>query len=172
MTRRFAMSALIILVGLLAAGTGLRAGEARPFLTELHYTADLVDPTWADTCTAQNYDGAFSVTRTGQATHLGRVTEEERGCTAFGDYPVVHSVGWLKVTAANGDVLNLTVRADFDFAQEKPVATGTFTIVGGTGRFANAVGSGAVSNVPTVEPGNIMILDGAIVYAASDRAKK
>jgi hypothetical protein len=51
------------------------------------------------------------------------------------------------LTAANGDAINETISGDncstgpstFHF-------TGTYTIVGGTGRFANATGSGSVIN--------------------------
>jgi hypothetical protein len=172
MTRRCVVTVLIVLAGLLAAQAGVRAGVTLPFYTEIRYTGGETSPEWEATCAAMEYDGGFEATRKGQATHLGRVTTAEKGCNLYRDYPVIHSIGWMKITAANGDVLNVVLQADFDFSQEKPPATGAFRIDGGTGRFANAVGRGAIRNIPTLNPGEIMILEGWITYEASDGGNK
>ena len=48
--------------------------------------------------------------------------------------------GWWTITAANGDVLNLVFEQTGSF--ETGCWEGPYTIVGGTGRFANASGTG------------------------------
>ena len=62
--------------------------------------------------------------------------------------------GQLVVTAANGDQVTLsgesTVQADFTGGTL--TITGTFTITGGTGRFASATGGGTVTGGASLLP--------------------
>ena len=106
--------------------------HARPF----RFTGIELPGTTAD----DGQSGTFI--HVGNATHMGKVTAE-------GTYEVLgnadgvwflHTLG--TYTAANGDTLifegaNLAI----DYNVVPPVGVGTFEVVGGTGRFANASGS-------------------------------
>jgi hypothetical protein len=82
----------------------------------------------------------------------------------------VHSKVWLTLTAANGDTLTSVNDVAFDFSQDGSPATGTFTITGGTGRFARATGVGTLRNVAMQgNAGFVIIQEGWISYEASDR---
>lgn len=88
---------------------------------------------------------------TGVALHLGKVTwtatEVANFCVEPANPGFATASGQLVVTAANGDQLTAsglsTVRADF--AGSTLTITGTFTITGGTGRFAGATGGGTIT---------------------------
>ena len=161
---------MVILAGLFLAQAVVRAGETRPFYAEIQVTAESLSQDWQSSCLAMGYDGAFEATRAGQATHLGRVTSVERGCLRFDEYPIVHSKVWLTLTAANGDTLASINEIAFDFSNDESPATGNFTITGGTGRFARAVGVGTLRNVAMQgNAGFVIIQEGWISYEASDR---
>ena len=122
---------------------------------------------WLTECQVKGYDWGFQVVRAGHATHLGRVTGFEQGCLEFTETGVARSNVQLTVTARSGrDKLTIFGYALFDFAEwtaplNPPPATGTFTITGGTGRYAQARGSGTLGNVfGEGGPGTIMYLDG------------
>jgi hypothetical protein len=71
----------------------------------------------------------------GNALHLGRYQRDEElnlnpGTGTF--------AGWVRFTAADGDELYCTTEGGFVSATD---AVGTYTIAGGTGRFANATGN-------------------------------
>lgn len=75
----------------------------------------------------------LTVAATGEATHLGRFTREER--VVLGANGTL--VGRLVFTAANGDQLFADVAGGF---VSPTTAVGTYTFTGGTGRFRNASG--------------------------------
>jgi hypothetical protein len=76
----------------------------------------------------------LTVTGEGNATHLGRFTEDENA--------VVHPDGTIQstvvLTAANGAQLSLSGAAQFT---SPTTAVGTYTVTGGTGRFRNVSGT-------------------------------
>jgi hypothetical protein len=165
---------------LLLGAASARAGEpALPFHATLQVTEDcesLPDPAqclgfddWSAECPANEYDQAFQAVRTGYATHLGRVTSFERGCLEFSATGVARSNVQVTVYARNGhDTLTWYANALFDFAVwngslNPPPAAGTFTITGGTGRYAGAHGSGTLGNIfGEGNPGWIIYLDGSL----------
>lgn len=75
----------------------------------------------------------LQVSSTGQATHLGRFSREESLLLTGGSI-----AGTLVFTAANGDQLSAEVEGGFTSAT---TAEGTYSITGGTGRFADSSGA-------------------------------
>lgn len=89
-----------------------------------------------------------TTTGTGEATHLGKSLWSGTACLGFGPQGIVVTNGKLTLTAANGDQLFSTFAAsgalpagDGSFHLD-----GTFTVVGGTGRFAGATGGGTFTD--------------------------
>jgi len=104
--------------------------------------------------------GALIVESTGTATHLGKFTRTE---SVFVDGFEI--AGMVVFTAANGDQL----WADFTGAFTSPTtAEGTYTFIGGTGRFAAAAGTARFGAITTTTPDGITHLaitfDGTIDY--------
>ena len=133
-------------------------------------------PAWSAECAANGYDAGFQAVRLVNASYLGRATSFEQGCLAFSATGAARSNVQLTVTAQNGrDSLTFYVNVVFDFAPwsaplNPPPATGTFTITGGTGRFAQATGSGTVGNVfGQGNPGWIVYLDGTLRLSHGNR---
>jgi hypothetical protein len=119
--------ALLVATVLLALPDRASAGERPHFLRG---TAQFVSPT--------DFVGS------GEATHLGRYTEA--GSAQFSptaDPTVLRVDAWTVLTAANGDQLFETVTGELDLLTG--AITATVTYVGGTGRFADASGSAALS---------------------------
>lgn len=88
--------------------------------------------------------GSFALTGAGNSTKLGRLADTGSvHITNVDANGVITDVMIETLTAANGDTL--TLRCDQTATPSKPgVLHGvdTWTVIGGTGRFANATGSG------------------------------
>jgi hypothetical protein len=98
--------------------------------------------------------GGFVVEYTGQATHLGKFSRTE--FVTFGPGGAI--AGTIVFTAANGDQL----WADFTGEFTSPTtAEGSYTFVGGTGRFADAAGTADFEATTATTP------DGVIHVAAT-----
>src|SRR5262245_41380575 len=89
-------------------------------------------------------------------THVGNGLWSQSECVdPFSNAPNVHVVGVGTITAANGDVLIV----DYDATTAPPDADnqihprGTFTVAGGTGRFAGATGGGSLAVDGTANDG-------------------
>ncbi len=83
------------------------------------------------------------VTGTGEATHLGRTTCETTDQTL--DTRTGTGTATYYLTAANGDQLIMTFQYSAPpLAPDVLALLGTWQIVGGTGRFAEAAGSGTL----------------------------
>jgi hypothetical protein len=106
---------------------------------------------------------------TGNATHLGRITSEGN-LTIVGEASCVDNEVGFSVemqdtfTAANGDILTTAITM-----QLCPIApgiyhgVGTYIVTGGTGRFANATGSGVFDGTGNFNSGTIICaLNGTI----------
>jgi len=77
----------------------------------------------------------------GQSTHLGAWTGTSRAVASVVN-GVLHAEGHQTIQAADGSTLTLFITGDFPSGFSGPVANGAYTVVGGTGRFAGATGSG------------------------------
>lgn len=122
------------------------AAVERPF--KLHGTTAIIGNPFAP-------DGA-TMEANGTATHLGDWTEE---CPVFFDGssgPPFAATAMAHFTAANGDHLDVVLVGTIDASL---VATATYHIVEGTGRFANASGHGDFSAHPNP--------DGTLSYTAT-----
>jgi len=90
----------------------------------------------------------ISVTGTGHFEHLGLTTISATGTitgvTSCGGFTATEEDAY---TAANGDAITLEVSNVYCAASSPNTfqVTGSFTVVGGTGRFADATGSGTIS---------------------------
>lgn len=111
----------------------------------------------------------------GVMTHLGKVEVAVTHCSWMtGPTTGVYDYSDVVITAANGDTLTVEHSGTWELTEFGPdgpttsVVHGTWTITGGTGRFAGATGSGTMSGVDDLV-GGIMSSrwDGVIAYAAS-----
>ena len=150
-----------ILVALLAALTlswpALAAGKPVPFKGR---SSGVVTTVRVDTVAGLAYTHAVGQ---GRATHLGHFTQT--GDTTV-DLSTGNARGTWTLTAANGDKLFLTMTA---YGIDPTHGVGTFTVVGGTGRFQGASGSYEQIITFTVEPGTndstfTDVLTGAISF--------
>jgi hypothetical protein len=145
--RRIALALWVLaLAGQLHAGPG---GTARPFKGDAEGQV-----------TGVSSSGALIVESTGNATHLGEFTRTEY---VFVDGSAIS--GTIAFTAANGDQL----WADFTGEFTSPTTVeGTYTFVGGTGRFADAAGTARFEATVATTPDGVTHLaitfDGTIDY--------
>jgi hypothetical protein len=132
-------------------------GAGAAFTVHASYDAT---PTFDPAC------GCLHVVASGSATgtELGSGTWNDTEFAAFTPTGLAID-GDLTLTAANGDQLFV----HYDATTPLPDATGaihpqgTFTIVGGTGRFANATGGGTLSaDANVANPATTATLDGTI----------
>ncbi len=129
---------------------------------------------------------------TGQVSHLGRSDLDLIQCSRFvNDAGDGYSEGRASFTAANGDMLVLTYDLDWksyvtDFgAPDGFDGAGTWTVLEGegSGRFADATGSGmieVIGDIPFDDTpmfglppgGTLWTFDGMIAYDASSRSRR
>ena len=130
--------------------------------------ADHPRPYKGDFDFAVTYEGFLSPTEVqiqasvvGNETHLGRFTGE---VTYYDDLVTGAFYGNITKIAANGDLLfdDLTGQFAPDFSS----STGSFVIVGGTGRFLHATGGGNFSSYFLNSAGTLghVTFDGTISY--------
>jgi len=121
-------------LALLVATQVASAGDQVPFSLEASATS-LTTPVFVGTHMFLTASGS------GKASHLGAIT-----FTAPHDFDLVNGtyVSNAFVRAANGDILHLVTLGQFINAVD---SIGTWTAVGGTGRFAGATGSGTALNL-------------------------
>jgi hypothetical protein len=133
-----------VLLALVSFGAPVAAEELVPFEARLEGFANLVF----------NPDGTISNTEAavGQSTHLGLFTWASEELAVFTGPDQLSVFGSFTMTAANGDQVFGTFEAvgTIDF----PAVTfvGQYVIEGGTGRFANATGSGTTIGIGSLLP--------------------
>jgi len=161
---RMNFQCFIVMSGLCGLG-----GVAPAFadLQNVPFEASLAGTGSSDLQTTANFQGV------GNATHLGLTTNVGAASLSPPIYTDACAAGWgipnvnvEILTAANGDQLVLEMH-DLacpvgGFAFE---GTGAWNVVHGTGRFANASGSGSLSGFFDVEPGTFeFFLTGELAY--------
>jgi hypothetical protein len=111
----------------------------------------------------------------GQGTHVGHFDIQQSHCFAYPpSLPTLETVdGHATITAANGDQLEFTYEGDFThlFGPEGPIAVhieGEIEVVGGTGRFEGATGSGTyLGSAPYPVTAGSMTFEGVISSVGS-----
>jgi hypothetical protein len=157
-TRFLLLSLLVVLAGGL-----VRADSAsRPFMANIDGNANPV-PT-SDPCVLLNTE-----TGSGTATHIGKFVITNTESVNFCTNPEGGDInGQFTITAANGDQIFGTYYTvgHFDFQAGQITALGEYQIIGGTGRFTGATGSGQISAVGDLAPPFAVIanLSGQIGY--------
>ena len=102
---------------------------------------------------------------TTSGTHVGNGLWSQSECVdPFSDFPNVHVTGVGRITAANGDVLIVDYEAvtPLPDANDQIHPRGTFTVAGGTGRFAEATGGGSLAVDGTANDKETAVFDGTI----------
>lgn len=147
------MIALAIAAALWIGGAALSpqavAAEQLPFSTNMLTGNAELTPT-DDACIMRNEE-----TGSGKATHLGMFTWTDVELVDFCAIPDgVSVVGWFTMTAASGDLLHgeLTTTGVFD-QDGNLLIDGDYVFTGGTGRFADATGSGEIEVTAFLSPG-------------------
>jgi hypothetical protein len=126
----------------------------------------------------------FESSGTGQMSHLGRVDYFLTQCSFFDlEQGFTFGNGTITFTAANDDTLVIAQTGNSELIGDFAGFTvnGTWEAVGGTGRFANATGSGSMDGIGDIPGGDALfnLPDGAamfnfvgeIAYDASDRSE-
>ena len=130
-----------VLAALMLSGSAMAAGTPVPFKGR---SSGAVTTVGIDPVAGLVYTHAAGQ---GQATHLGHFTQT--GDTTV-DLVTGNARGTWTLTAANGDRLFLEMTA---YGIDPTHGVGTFTVVGGTGRFQGATGSYEQIIVFVSEPG-------------------
>jgi hypothetical protein len=133
------VQAIVLLVAALFFGAPVRASELVPFEAGLEGFASLTF----------NPDGTISNSETavGQATHVGLFTWASEELAVFTGPDQLSVIGSFTLTAANGDQVFGTFEAVGTIAFPAVTLQGQYMIEGGTGRFANATGSGTTVGI-------------------------
>jgi hypothetical protein len=139
---------VVLSVGAVVLTPAVGSAEERPFKASLTGNAHL-SPT-DDPSVLRNDE-----TGVGTATHLGLFTWTEIEFADFDEIPGgVAVVASFTMTAANGDRLYGTFTSSGYFADaETLVIQGSYQLTGGTGRFADATGSGDIDASAFLSPG-------------------
>ena len=140
MISRFFMVAVVALAPTIVPAT---VASAKPFKAKLTGTA------------APDFSGFPVVSNeevgVGNATHLGKFLWEDDETAIFTSLTHAVVTATFTMTAANGDKVFGTLSTEGDIVAGTLLIHGTYEITGGTGRFANATGSGELDAV--AEPG-------------------
>jgi hypothetical protein len=159
MTKRFVLLVLAVLTAALCTASFATSASDRQVPFHAEFAAEFsvaADP-------APCAEIRINVVGGGLASHLGRFTTVQYHCTTALD-PLGFSGGQYTFTAANGNTIFGTYAGRFvPGAGGVLTVDATFTIDGGTGRFAGATGGGDASGTTTT------ILNGTISTVGSSR---
>ena len=146
MTRYFLLAMFAVAaLGLDLIPSAALADEELPF--KINYTAT----------SSGESEGKYLIhTGTGTGTYLGQFS-----VMAGADLSKRGVAGWIAFTSALGESLDVVMEQTWD--PETTSYIGTYTIVGGTGRFENASGGGTITTSLTDYPIPVS-LEGFIVF--------
>jgi len=153
-TRKILLAAGLVAIAI-SQPTALAGPKDVPFKASLAAQETLNAP--GGPCPVPEYFAKGTTAVVGRASHLGRVAGVGSDCIKFTDFGPPPSYafdnGELTLTAANGDQLTLKYRGTFIPTAQLPVyaISGLFDISGGTGRFANATGSGLLEGTENTQ---------------------
>lgn len=166
--KRFVILAAAMALALAVAVPAAAADPVRPFKASGSgvdaMSAPAGCPAWAQ--------WRYESTGTMYVTHLGLTSYHVSHCSAMTDGPRgIFGAGTMTYTAANGDTLVLRDWGTFDLtlgsggAPERSDIALEFEVIGGTGRFADAAGSGHGDGYSVLTSGKTtMVLWGEIAY--------
>ena len=142
--KRHMVSVMLLLAAVVLALTPrvAAAAEERPFAAT--FSPQSVTP-----------DGKYYVYDVaGTASHAGNFSAVANNHFSRGG---TRLVGFMVITAQNGDELWIEYEQTLEITTAAGTWTGTYTITGGTGRFAEASGQGdAIVVIPTEPPGPVI----------------
>ena len=102
----------------------------------------------------------LNITGSGQAAHLGRITIA--GPSTI-NLATGAQAGTSTLTAADGSELDITIAGTFTFTSQTDVAfSGSWTVVGGTGRFADSSGGGTYHGTASFLGSGELFMDGTV----------
>src|SRR5262245_20792244 len=136
--KRLALAAALCSV---AAGSPLLAARPVPFQASIG-TVIAATGFCGPTCVVLNTSGS------GQATHMGQVSIDGPTLT---DFAALTQTGTSTFTAADGSELEFRIGGTFHFTSPTDVAfSGSWTVISGTGRFADSSGGGSYHGTGSV----------------------
>ena len=176
MSPLFRVIACVAVVTLMTAGRALAThGNPTQEVPISGWTFGTDTLTFGDTPCAAG-EAWYQHTGTGYIAHLGEVDVTVVHCARMTS-PTTGTAGpgTITLTAANGDQLFMTESATIEIAIGPSGPTSIieleWEVTGGTGRFANATGSGTGSGLSLLALGTTsMSYVGTIAYDASDRS--
>jgi hypothetical protein len=166
--RRLASLAAAVLLTLALAVPAAAADPVRPFRGGGSGTDSMGAPVGCPAWAQWRYESDGTM----RLAHLGRTSFHVSHCSAMTDGPRgVFGAGTITYTAANGDRLVISDWGTFDLtlgsggAPERSDVDLHWEVVGGTGRFADAEGSGRGAGYSILAQGTtLMTLWGEISY--------
>ena len=168
-----------VLVLTLGVAAPAQAGKAHP----VPIKGTVSGEHWIDLAAPDCDEGAlwrFGSSGTGNMSHLGKVDYVLTQCS----FPDGFRDGTITFAAANRDTLVIAQEGTFEVVGnlEGFTGEGTWTVVDGTGRFAQATGSGSLDFIGDIPGGGTVLglpdginewsFAGEVSYDASNRAAK
>ena len=150
---------LALVVATLFASGVAEAQSAVPFKATIAIT-ELIQPSTDPLCFREGH-----ISGTGLVTHLGKVTLDSIDCITPNETAFSFISDQLVITVvANGDQIFASYSGIFRIEGPVGVISGGYQIVGGTGRYSQARGEGAVQGVEDITGQGSVELTGTISY--------
>jgi hypothetical protein len=175
-TSRIGALVLALVVLIVAPATAALGRVERP--RPIHGSATTADAMMAPLDCPEGSEWRFAGTGNGRFSHLGSVEFEIEHCSRMtSELTGEFGSGTIVLTAANGDVLTLSQWGTFTLSFGPDgfysYVDMHWEVIGGTGRFVDATGSGTATAVgDLVAETTAADFAGTIVYAASNRSAR
>jgi hypothetical protein len=126
----------VTLLALALVAAPAHAGDAVPFhaVYETEFSVEVTPPL-----------AAVSATGTGLATHLGRMGVES--ISEIVNLATGEGLASYRYTAANGDAIEVEINFNVAPTPTGFTSSGSWRVTSGTGRFADAAGSGSITGL-------------------------